>query len=346
MTTDRTDYPQMTLVAALSEEQIDWVDAGKNLDDYKVATSVSKASELLGSVKVNLSTDDNLTTISVVTDKGNITTFRPSSLFAGSTVSGLVVTEPKGTTPEEIALNDGILKGCVVGTEETGTPVDSGHYTIDIPTSITDPIDMVITDGSGGTVTSFDISYVHRHPGMEWNTIEEDTPINPSEDFAPDIVQSGRPFVAELPSDGDITNTTVVVQDIPAVVLTESSDGQVITQVPPTTIPGDARIVVVEDGTVYTDDVVVVNVSLTADPYKLEEGQTTVITVMVCGLSSVENPIQLQLQNLSPGILSFSNSTVSIDLEQLDENGCWIANYTGVGIREGDWNVSGTIVQN
>jgi hypothetical protein len=65
-------------------------------------------------VTSSLTTGDGLRIVTFDTLQGRVIVNLPDDMRAGDTISGTVVAEPKGQTPEERAKNMSILSGCVI----------------------------------------------------------------------------------------------------------------------------------------------------------------------------------------------------------------------------------------
>src|SRR5712691_960765 len=62
----------------------------------------------------NVKTADGLTVVTFTVDRGKIIVYLPDDMRAGDTISGTVLAEPKGSTPDEKAKNQTELQGYVV----------------------------------------------------------------------------------------------------------------------------------------------------------------------------------------------------------------------------------------
>lgn len=90
---------------------------------------VSSASALAqSSATATVATSDGLTRITFPTARGSIIVNLPDDLRPGDTISGTVVVEPAGSTPDEKAGNKAVLDTCILNLAGTQVPVDTPFF--------------------------------------------------------------------------------------------------------------------------------------------------------------------------------------------------------------------------
>ncbi|HVS82388.1 MAG TPA: hypothetical protein VHE60_11705 [Pyrinomonadaceae bacterium] len=90
-----------------------------------------------GAANANVKTAGGLTVVTFTVEPGKIIVYLPDDMRAGDTISGTVVAEPKGQTPEERAKNMAILSGYVIELEPPRKPDGTSNPKVTITAQVT-----------------------------------------------------------------------------------------------------------------------------------------------------------------------------------------------------------------
>lgn len=81
---------------------------------YVVYVPNDAATQSTPAQKTDIKTASGITTVTFFLEPGALAVKLPDDIRAGDTISGTVVAEPKGQTPEERAKNQSVLAGLVL----------------------------------------------------------------------------------------------------------------------------------------------------------------------------------------------------------------------------------------
>lgn len=192
--------------------------------------------------KASVETKSGLHTVTFDTSPGRVIVNLPDDMAAGDTISGTVVTEPKGTTAEEKAKNQEKLNTYVLDLEGTKVPTREPRFTwvpttplpsqpvryqlriyevlgdqtanariiaetLITPAAIRLPLDNTATL-TPMTSSSGDVVHQFRMPDSTIFSIDVST-ANAKTATDPPLAQQGRPLEIFGPFDGNLSNTTL-----------------------------------------------------------------------------------------------------------------------------------------
>lgn len=241
-----------------------------------------------------------LDTATFVTAYGTLTVNLPDDAAAGDTISGTVIPQPSGDTPDEMQRNLGELSGYVVEVGSTETPGGGGKFTLPIVGAI---VHIALKDSSGRTVGTAQIpADPTPRPGHTGQPTAGDYDL-------PEYGQAGKPFEVSGPFDGDIGSTGLTIGGQDVLILAESPRKAV--GICPPGASGATQVELTENGVNASDDFNRLNVQLSVGKFSLLSGESTTITATVEGLQGLSAdafPIQMRLVNRSPRIVSLSDT--------------------------------------
>jgi hypothetical protein len=219
--------------------------------------------------------------------QGTLTVHLPADARAGDTISGVVIAEPAGATPEERERNRSELTGMVVAVEEQPVPAGSGRGRWLVPERA-NALVVALRDSAGRAVKTSPIPLT-KGPGQ-----------TPSGYAIPPIGQAGKPLPILGRFDGDLATTIVTIGDRTAQVLAESPRGLVVKS--PEDVSGPALVTVTKRGTEVTrsQEFRNVTVQLSAPRTTLKAGESVSVSLDVGGLAGLRHPIETRLTNETP----------------------------------------------
>lgn len=221
---------------------------------------------------------------SFTSPQGTLTIHLPADARAGDTISGVILAEPAGATPEERERNRSELTGMVVAVEEQSVPAGSGRGRWQLSERAKDLV-VALIDSDGRKVKASPIPLT-KGPAE-----------TPSGWAIPPIGQAGKPLPIVGPFDGDLSTTSVTIGDRTAEVLTESPRGLIVKC--PDDLSGPASVAVVKRGEVVarSPEFRSVTVRLSAPRTTLMAGESVSISLDVGGLAGLKHPIETRLTN-------------------------------------------------
>jgi hypothetical protein len=285
-------------------------------------------------------TANGLNTTAFDTLVGTVTVNLPDDIAAGDTVSGTVISEPKGKTSDEQAKNQDELNGYVVEVSEQPAPSHlikkSGSSQIDFckdpakaqddrsgsvckKWSIPDGVSMVpvvLKNREGKIVSRTEVPVAPKANllnGLKIDTpnnagtpvIQKVSPTNASDYLTPPFGQAGKPLSVKGPFDGDFKNASVKLGNHTAKFLASSPRKVVVES--PRDLNGVADIEIEYKGkTVAKCTYRSISVKLAADKLNLMNGEQTTLTMTLAGLIGLLSPVSVQLSNKSPGTVSMA----------------------------------------
>lgn len=301
------------------------------------------------------------------TANGRVIVNLPDDMHAGDTISGTVMAEPKGQTPEERAKNMGVLSGCVIEIEPPKKPDGTSNpkvtaqvtatpspFTFTLPPSSppTPPRTNVSSSDSGSVgITLTNVSGSFTIPGTITVPIEIVSlslqSVEPVTVFQlPTIAQQGKPV--EITSgnrnfDGNSATTNCRVAGQPVVILAESPNKVVFES--PTNVTGPVEIVLIEGNQETKGTYRNVGVNLSAPKTNLLKGERTTLTVQVSGLEGIKEPVPLTLE--CKGVIKMEGGTYQplvIQPSQVSADGRYTTTRGITGVQTGGWTATATVV--
>ena len=284
-------------------------------------------------------TAGGLKTVILDTPQGQIRLNFPDDLQRGDTISGSVITVPKGNASDEKAKNQTELQGYVINFEGTKIKVAQPVFTCPLlnPTN---------------TLTA------------PKTTLPNVTTPSPNDFHLPTIGQQGRLTEVFGPFNGNSSNTILnwsaissEVTDFPTNTENVSGgfsliDGKPIAESPrkavfqcPTNVAGPIRITLTEGNTKATGTFRNVGVNLSAPKTNLVKGERTTLTIQVTGLQGIKEPVPLKLE--SHGVITMEGGMYQqfmIQPSQVSADGRYSTTRGITGVQTGAWGATATVV--
>ncbi len=239
------------------------------------------------------------------TPHGKLKVNLPDDAAGGDTITGTVVAEPAGNTPEEKAQNEDELVGYVVAVKPKDPP---GAPPVKSPKCLPgQPVTCSLPPGCSGIDVSCD------PPGTATANSGSScsVPCPPTPPKAPlmgsctlpTIGQCGKPFQVQANCDGLFANSACSVGGTPCKLLAESPRQMVAES--PKDIVGPTQLVVQEGKQIAQAPFCNVKVKLFIPKPVLHEGETSTLTATVMGLANLQNAL-LAIDNNSPDVLNLA----------------------------------------
>lgn len=278
---------------------------------------------------------NGLQTTSFDLPEGRVVVLLPGDLAPGDTISGTVIRTPKGVGEEAIR-NGSILNGLVISIEEELPKKGEQQPTWIIPTMTTGAVVLMMLETPEGK------------PVAECSVPTLPEPVQPFHEgkFSCDpVVQAGTPIQVQGPFDGNLDNTSGKCGSEELSPIAESPRSCVYVGMPTSAGPTNVSIQEADKNASLPCNVAAVQLS--ASKATLLEGEKATVTMTVSGLQGVPEsayPIELELENLSPGVISFdggSNFFADAIAFNMVSNGMCTMSIGIVGIRPGNFQVRG-----
>ncbi len=265
--------------------------------------------------------------------QGTVTVNLPDDMAAGDTISGTVIAEAKGATPEDVKRNQGSLSGVVVEMEDQKTAASDpgGRGNWSVPDSAVTAIPMILKDRQGRTIGKVDVP------------VAKVATSKPSAFQLPSGGQTGRPVTISGPFDGDFATSSVKLAGKAVDVLAESPRKLIARS--PTGSVGVATLEVAKQGYTTQCEYRNLSVSLSAPKLNLKSGEKTTMTIKVDGADGMKQNVPLSVVNLSPSVVridSGDKQTIDVDPRTLS-NGSWTASRGLTGVMPGGFNITASI---
>jgi hypothetical protein len=300
----------------------------------------------VGSAKIGSQTDTafGLITTTFDTLKGTVSVNLPDDVAAGDTISGTVITQPKGATKDEQAKNEDSLNGYVVEVAKQENPKQQQQGSKWVIPPAAQFIPVVLKNREGKIVAQTQV------PLGQGNVVKT----KPNGDVpdqgtysTPPLGQAGRPVSVAGPFDGDFNNTAIKLGNNTAQFLAESPRKVVVRS--PANLIGPAPIEVSERGRIVARcNYQSVGVRLAADKLSLIRGEQTTLTLTLNGLDGVTAPVSVQLTNASPGTIRMEGGESQVVTAQPQEftGGVFTTRRTLTGVRAGGFNINAVVNSN
>lgn len=239
------------------------------------------------------------------TPHGKLKVHLPDDASGGDTITGTVVAEPAGTTPEEKAQNEDELVGYVVAVK----PKDPGNAP-PVKSPKCPPGQPVVCNLPPGC-SAIDVSCDPPGTASANSGTSCSVPCSPTAPAAPPkgsctmptVGQCGKPFQIEANCDGLFANSACAVGGTPCKLLAESPRKMVAES--PRDIVGPTNLVVQEGKQIAQAPFCNAKVKLFCPKPVLHQGETSTLTATVMGLANIQNAL-LSIDNNSPDVLSLA----------------------------------------
>ncbi|HYV24690.1 MAG TPA: hypothetical protein VE969_05585 [Pyrinomonadaceae bacterium] len=265
---------------------------------------------------------------------GEVKVQLPANIAAGDTISGTVITEPKGKTEADKAKSAGELNGLVIEVGTQRWPVSGGVIKgLVIPSSLSRAPELILLDAQG---RKLDRATLPVAPAQNIHTLPNFV--------IPELGRSGRPLLVPGPFDGDSSNTNVKIGVTDAKVIAESPRSAVV-DVPKTTV-GPSNINVNDNGNSASGSFRGLKIDLTAPKTSLLKGESTELHVEVQGLQGITQPVPIQIQNQTPQNINLTGGNtqnIIINPSQVSSSGTYNSSTGITGTGSGGFNITGTI---
>ena len=221
-----------------------------------------------------------LVTASFATPQGNVHVHFSSDAAPGDTISGVILAEPAGATPQDQQANLGSLAGLVVELEGQATAVSSQQYDWTVPTALR-------SGRAALTLRSAD----GRPAARMLVPIDPQPPLPPgaasAQVFLPGDLQIGRPVVMRGQFDGTLHNMSGWRSAARLRTCWPPRRGKLVFRVTQSAF-GEVAIRFADNARQGTGMVRAIGVRLNAPLEQLSRGQRTTLTTTVTGLGGIK----------------------------------------------------------
>lgn len=262
------------------------------------------------SITASQKEQSGLKTATFNTPQGKINVNLPDDMAATDEISGTVIAEAVGKTPEEKEQNTDELNGYVVEvakTEEAPKVADQPKtkkppkvnpkepdFTCVIPPAVS-LIKLILRNSKGTQVCTSEVPCLPTPPPM---------PCPEDQCIMPTVGSCGRPVQIKAPGDGHFSNSGVTIGGTPAKLLAESPRQTIAKS--PTNVVGPTEIQRQEGNRVAKGKFNNLRVKMVAGKLGLQKGESTSVTVRVDGLEGMKEPVRLQIENRTPDVVTMS----------------------------------------
>jgi len=319
-------------------------------------------------------TANGLTVVTFALDPGTIIVNLPDDMRAGDTISGTVVAEPKGQTPEERARNMTVLSGYVVEVQPPKNRDGTSNPKVTITAQVTaapGPFTFTLPPSSQPNFQRYELTASIK-TDLGRLVFGTDIPVDEISERSlsslrphsvenhiyqlPTIGQQGQPIVITGPFDGNSSNTMFkwCINLTPACGRNPSTGGVIapLAESPrklvfaaPINVTGPIEVQLKEGNTETKGTYRNVGVNLTAPKTSLMKGESTELHVEVNGLQGITQPIPLHLTK--GGVVTMQGGgvqTIRIPPSDVNANGTYTTTRTITGVQAGVWNATATVV--
>ena len=324
-----------------------------------LSSSEAKHNALQGGVSVTSKNLGGAIEVKIDTGRyGNVKVYLPDDMRAGDTISGTLVTEPKGNTPEEVAKNKNELESLRLGLGSETVTVTQTQFTVKTREIVELPaprpnllkLALLAPDVSARPPAS------QQTPTFIIDGANVDIPlydpprVNAGSTIVfPLLTQQGRASVIHGRFDGDLANTGLARppfgQDLggPIKVLAESPRQLVF--VAPEDMTGPYSINIKEGDNSFTGNSRNIGVRLSAPKLNLLRGEKTTVTIEVSGLAGIIKEVPLQLD--ARGVINMDGGNfqnLRIKPEEVKLDGRYTTNRAINALQAGGFSVTATVI--
>ena len=326
------------------------------------------------SQNARVETGRGLQTVIFDVPQGQFHVYLPDDMRAGDTISGTVVAEPKGNSPEDKEKNKSVLAELTIDVGGKAITAKQQRFTIQ------PQFEMVSNALPGGEIQTIFITIRNANQnydsrvrgnqplaravitpylqitGLTQNTSDSKI-IAPFQ--IPALGQQGRPIEIIGPFDGNSSNTSLNWTAVRSAVqafekntenvsggfglLAESPRKAVFTA--PTNVTGPIELHLKEGNVETKSNYRNIGVNLSAPKTSLIRGESTTLTIEVSGLQGIKEPVPLHL--VKGGVVTMQGGdvqTMSIKPAEVQTNGTFTTTRTITGVQTGVWSATATVV--
>jgi hypothetical protein len=277
-----------------------------------------------------------ISTASFTTPEGKIQVHVSADAAPGDTISGVVLAEPAGKTPQEQQANLGTLTGLVVELEGQQTKVASKQYEWTVPAALRVGRAMLTLRRPDGRMVSQVPVPIDPQPPLPRGSGQTDVVL-------PSDLQIGRPVTIRGRFDGSLRGKNVEVGGSPAELLA-ASPRQVVFRPTQATF-GEVPIRFTANGQSTEGMTRAMGVRLSATSTQLLKGQRANLTTTVTGLRGITEPATLTFRNLSPATVQIEGGSPRITIEPRDVkgDGTYVDTRRLTGIQAGGFQIVASV---
>lgn len=277
-----------------------------------------------------------VSTASFTTPEGKIQVHVSSDAAPGDTISGVVLAEPLGKTPQEQQANLGTLTGFVVELEGQQAKVASKQYEWTVPVTLRIGRAILTLRRPDGRMVSQVPVPIDPQPPLPRGAGQTDVAM-------PSDFQVGRPVTIRGRFDGSLRDKTVDIAGRPADLLA-TSPRQVVFRTTEATF-GDVPIRFTDNGRTTEGVTRAMGVRLMATSTQLVKGQRATLTTTVTGLGGIKEPATLTFKNLSPATMQIEGGSPRITIQPRDvkTDGTYVDSRRLTGIQAGGFEIVASV---
>jgi len=277
-----------------------------------------------------------ISTASFTTPEGTIQVHVSADAAPGDTISGVVLAEPAGQTPQEQQAHLGVLTGLVVELEGQQAKVSSKQYEWTVPVALRTGRAILTLRRPDGRMVSQQPVPIDPQPPLPRGSGQTVVAL-------PSDLQVGRPATIRGRFDGSLRGKTIDVGGTPAELLATSPRQIVFSTTQPTF--GDVPIRFTDNGQTTEGVTRAMGVRLSATSTQLLKGQRATLTTTVTGLGGIGELATLTFKNLSPAIVQVEGGSPRVTIEPRDvkADGTYVDTRRLTGIQAGGFQIVASV---
>lgn len=288
----------------------------------------------------------NVSTVSVSTLSGEVVDVKvPNNIRPGDNITGSISTRGQSAK----------LEGAVIDVQDHKSNVKDRLFSFIVPAGLA-TIPFMIRNDKGETIGMTQIPVNTPNVPQPGNNIS--VPANQIEipaahspgNFAPmNYCQPGQPLTINGFFDGNASNTSVSINNVPCEIIAESPRGSFV-QVPDNLHAGQATINISEGNATASMHIQVVTTNLSANKTVVQRGTNAKVTATVSGLENLDlnnNNFKLEMTNNSPAVVQFrgaNSTTITKDINSGNvKNGIFTFTTDITGVSTGSYSIGSNV---
>jgi hypothetical protein len=286
----------------------------------------------------SVQTTGGVHTAALETPQGIVRVHVSSDAAAGDTISGAILAEPAGATPQAQEANRGQLNGFVVEWQGQQAPVERSRYEWLIPIALRAGSGPLVLRDKDGRIVSQSSIPVDPVPAPE-----PGAPSSADTFELPTDGQAGNSAVIRGRFDGRFTGRTVSLGGMP-VELLAASPRQLVFRVPGTAA-GPLPVRFTSNDRIIDGMLRVLGVRLNVTQTQLLRGQRATLTATAFGLNGITEPVTLTMMNRSAAVVQIENieKPITITPRQVTRAGTFVVTRRITGVRPGVFQIFGSV---